>query len=98
MSKLVEDIRAAIAAGRYVFEGHARERCAARHVESWQVAAGVADGRVLKVRPNDVPFPAVEFDITLADGTAVKCVWSWINGQRAAKLVTVHFYDKPRKR
>lgn len=61
---------------------------------AWQVVAGLADGRLIRERPGDLPNPAAEFDQTLADGTAVKAVWAFVRGAGVALLVTVHFYDR----
>lgn len=73
---------------------HADEQLRERSIKGWQVLAGVAEGIMIHERPKDRPNPVVEIGQTLADGTAIMAVWAWIESERMAKLVTVHFMDR----
>ena len=55
---------------------------------------GLEGGTLLAERPNSQPNPTVEVRQMLADGTPVKAVWARLAAADAAKLVTVHFFDK----
>ncbi len=94
MVRLFETIRARVADGRYVVGQHAAERLDERGVLEWQVVDGIEDGLLIVERSDDVPNAAVEIRQSLADGTEVKVVWSYIVSADAAKLVTVHFFDE----
>lgn len=94
MAALADRIMDAVANDRYVLSVHAVERLRERRVPEWQVAAGLAQGRLLSERPNDRPHPSIEVGQILADATPVKVVWAWLTQSRLARLVTVHFYDK----
>lgn len=94
MGQLFETIRAAVTQGRYVIGQHATERLDERGVLEWQIVDGIETGTLLAERPDDVPNPAVEVRQSLADGTEVKAVWSYIVSAGVAKLVTVHFFDE----
>jgi len=77
-----------------VFGAHADQRLRDRHIVGWQVVAGMDTGKLIRERPDASPNPIAEFDLILADGTPFKAIWSWIEVDRTAKLVTVHFYDR----
>lgn len=94
MGRLFDQIRDAIANERYVIGIHAADQLDERGVLDWQVVAALADGVLLEERPAAQPNPVVEVEELLPDGTAVKAVWSWLARQRAAKLVTVHYFDR----
>jgi hypothetical protein len=94
VAELWDRIRGAVAEGRWVIGNHADDRLRERKVPAWQVEAGVADAKLLRERPDEQPNPAVEVEQVLADGTPIKAVWSWLRYNRAAKLVTVHFFDR----
>lgn len=93
MGALFDNIRVAVAEDRYVLSDHAVDSLSDRRLEEWQVAVGLANGRLLNERPRDKPNPSVEVDQALADGAAVKVIWAWLPVSRVAMLVTVHFYD-----
>jgi hypothetical protein len=93
VGQLFENIRSLIAEGRYVVGEHAAERLDERGILEWQVVDGMDDGDLLLERPNASPNPAVEVEVTLADGTQVKAIWSLLASADLAKLVTVHFFD-----
>ncbi len=94
MKRLYEKIREAVADGRYAIGEHAAHQLEERGIPEWQVVAAVADGKLLKERQRDRPNPAVEVELLLPDGTSVKSVWSWLKENNAAKLVTVHYFDR----
>ena len=60
----------------------------------WQAVAGLSDASLLIERADARPNPAVEVRESLPDGTDFKAVWSYLPRIRAAKLVTVHFFDR----
>jgi hypothetical protein len=90
---LYDKIRAAVRDDRYVVGWHADERCEERGVATWQLVAGLPDAELLRERPRSEPNPSVVVRQTLADGTQVEVVWSWLSRSRRAKLVTVFFRD-----
>jgi hypothetical protein len=92
--QLLRMIRTAVREERYVIGYHANQRLRQREIPVWQILAGLPDGKLLAERPSASPNPAVEVEQTLADGTAVKTVWSWLADDEQAKLVTVHFFDQ----
>jgi len=94
VGRLFETIRALVADGKYVVGQHAVERLEERGVLEWQVVDGIEDGSLIAERPDALPNPAVEVRQSLADGTDVKAVWSYIASLGMAKLVTVHFFDE----
>ncbi len=94
MGELFHRIRAAVAEGRYLVGVHAGNQLDERGIPDWQVVAGLPEGVLLCERPSDRPNPAVEVEQLLPDGTAVKAVWSWLPHHHAAKLVTVHYFDR----
>jgi hypothetical protein len=74
---------------------HATLRLDERGILEWQVIDGIEDADLLTERPRDLPHPSVEVMQTLADGTPVKVVWSYLETIDVAKLVTVYFLDRP---
>ena len=94
MESLATDILAALADGRYIESVHAAEQLRRRRIPAWQVVPATLDGEVLREDGSARPNPKVEFEILLADGVAAKAVWSWLAQDRAAKLVTIHFFDR----
>lgn len=94
MGKLHEQIRQAVLEGRHVIGVHAGNRLDERGIPDWQVVAGMPLGKLVRERPNDEPNPAIEIEQMLPDGTAILAVWSWLPFHGAAKLVTVHYYDR----
>ena len=94
MSELFERIREAVAQGRYVVGVHAGNQLDERGILDWQVAHGIAEGIFLRERPSAQPNPVVEVEQLLPDGMPIKAVWSWLPFHQAAKLVTVHYFDR----
>jgi hypothetical protein len=91
---LADKIRDAVRDERYVFGAHADRRLRERRIVGWQVVAELDGANLIRERPDALPNPSAEFDLILADGTACKVIWSWIEEDQTAKLVTVHFYDR----
>ena len=60
----------------------------------WQVVAALADGDLIAEHPRAKPNSTVEVRECLPDGTEFKAVWSLLRQSGAAKLVTVHFFDR----
>jgi hypothetical protein len=94
VGKLFSKICQLVAEERYVVGLHASERLEERGIMEWQVVAGLADGQLVRERPKGRPNPVVEVRETLPEGTEVMAVWAYLTGSDAAKLVTVHFFDK----
>jgi hypothetical protein len=94
MAALLDQIREAVANGRYVLSVHATERIRERRIPEWHAAAGLQEGRLISERPRDIPNPSVEVEQQLPDGTAVLAVWAWLSRSGLARLVTVHFFDR----
>ena len=94
MPKLFNEIRTAVAQRRYLIGVHAGSQLDERGIPDWQVVGGLAEGVLLRERPQDKPNPAVEVQQVLPDGTPVKAIWSWLPQQEWAKLVTVHYLDR----
>jgi hypothetical protein len=94
MGALFDQIRAAVREDRVYITDHADERLRERRVEVWQVLAGVEDGELITERPDDTPNPSAEVRQLLPDGTAILAVWAYWRAMAAAKLVTVHFFDR----
>lgn len=94
MGRLFDQIRDAVANERYIIGIHAADQMDDRGVLDWQVVSALPDGLLLVERLDAKPNPAVEVEELLPDGTSVKAVWSWLANQRAAKLVTVHYFDR----
>ena len=91
---LFEIIRGLVATGRYVVGQHAAERLEERGILEWQAVDGIETGTLLSERLDTLPHPTVEVRETLADGTEVKAVWSYIASANITKLVTIHFFDR----
>jgi hypothetical protein len=91
MAALANNIRRAVREGRYLFERHANERLRRRQIMGWQLLGEPDEAKLLCERPDATPNPVVEFAQTLADGSSIKAVGSWIATERIAKLATVHF-------
>jgi len=94
MGQLFDTIRRLVAEERYVVGQHAAERLEERGIMERQAVAGVTDGELMAERPEAEPNPTVEIREVLPDGTEFKAVWSWLRRSDAAKLVTVHFFDR----
>ena len=94
MSRLFEQIRRAVLEGRYAIGVHAANQLDERGVPDWQIVAGMASGHLVAERTGDRPNPVVEVEQVLPDGTLVNVVWAWLPVHRAAKLVTVHYFDR----
>jgi hypothetical protein len=94
MGQLFELIRSLVLDGRYIVGDHAVERLEERGILEWQVVDGIERGTILAERINDMPNPSVEVRQMLADGTAVRAVWSHLVNADIAKLVTVYYLDK----
>ena len=94
MADLLDRIRVAVSQRRYLIGLHAGNQLDDRGIPDWQVVVGLADGVLLRERPQDKPNPAVEVRQLLPDGTFVKAVWAWLPRQHVAKLVTVHYFDR----
>ena len=94
MGRLFDEIKRAVREERYIVSRHANERLRQRRMMGWQIISGIESGILLMERPDATPNPAVEVQQQLADGTAVKAVWSWLEDDQVARLVTVHFFDQ----
>jgi hypothetical protein len=94
MEHLFDTIRRLVAEERYVFGHHASERLEERGIMEWQAVVGVADVELMAERPEAEPNPTVEVREVLPDGIEFKAVWSWLRRSDAAKLVTVHFFER----
>jgi hypothetical protein len=57
--ELLARIREAVEAERYEISIHADNRIDERGVMVWQIAMGLREGRVLKVLPQDRPWPSI---------------------------------------
>ncbi len=96
MGELFSKIRQLVAEERYLVGLHATERLDERGIMEWQVVAGLAEGQLVRERPQPRPNPVVEVRETLPEGTDVLAVWAYLPNSDVAKLVTVHFFDKDR--
>lgn len=94
MGRLFDRVRSLVAEDKYVIGEHAAERLDERGILEWHVVSALAEGLLLLERPRSKPHPAVEVEVALPDGTAVKAVWSHLERSGVAKLVTVHFLDE----
>lgn len=54
---------------------------------------GIAEAKLITERPGSHPNPNVEVEQTLADGSTIRVVWSWLPINEVAKLVTVYDID-----
>ena len=93
MGRLFDQIRAAIEQGNYTVSLHADERCDERGVTAWQLVADFDEAELVRERPGSQPNPSIVMRQTLADGTEVEAIWSWLPQDRYAKLVTVYEKD-----
>jgi Domain of unknown function (DUF4258) len=93
MGQLFQTIRRVVALERYLVGEHASDRLEERGILEWQVVSGLDEGELIAERPRAKPHPTVEVCESLADGTQVKAVWSYLRQSGMAKLVTVHFFD-----
>ena len=94
MGQLFDTIRRLVADERYVVGLHASERLEERGIMEWQAVSGIVDAELMAERPDADPNPTVEIREMLPDGTEFKAVWSWLRQSDAAKLATVHFFDR----
>jgi hypothetical protein len=91
MGRLFEKIRQAVQEDRFLVGWHADERSEERDVTVWQIVAGLQDAQLLRERPRSKPNPSIVVKQTLADGTEVEVIWSWLEPSGRARLVTVYF-------
>jgi len=94
MGRLFDQVRDAVRADRVYISDHASKRLRERRLLVWQVAGAVEGGKLIRERPRDKPNPSVETEQLLPDGTPILVVWAWLPRSHAAKLVTVHFFDR----
>jgi len=59
----------------------------------WQIVAGLPEGKLLKVEPEDRPWPSLLLSQVLPDGTEVYARWSYRARDRMARLVTIYYPD-----
>lgn len=69
MGRLFEKIRKAAAQDRSVIGWHASERLQERRITDWQAVPGIAEAKLLRERPGDRPYPSIEVEQSLPDGT-----------------------------
>jgi hypothetical protein len=93
VGKLFDNVVAAVESDRFVVSWHADERCEEREISAWQLAAGIANARLLRERPRSKPNPSVVIQHRLVDGKEVEAVWSWLTESKRAMLVTLYFRD-----
>lgn len=93
MGKLLDQIRSAVRDDRFLVSWHADERFEERGVSAWQLIAGLEDAALIRERPRSKPNPSVIVRQTLADGTEVEVIWSWMSESHRAKLVTAYFRE-----
>jgi hypothetical protein len=94
MGRILDTIRQLVAEDKYVVGEHASERLEERGIMEWQAVAALTDGVLVAERPKAKPNPTAEVREVLPDGTEFKAVWSHLRQSGAAKLVTVHFFDR----
>ncbi len=94
MGVLFDRVRLAVREDRYLFSDHADNMLRERGITHWQIVHGLEEARLLTERSATRPNPSVELKQLLADGTAVKVVWAYLQAVDFAKLVTVHFFDR----
>jgi hypothetical protein len=94
MGQLFDSIRSLVLKGSYVIGEHAVERLEERGILEWQVVDGIEYGLLLVERISDLPNPSVEVQQLLADGTAIRAIWSHLKYADFAKLVTVYYSEK----
>lgn len=91
---LVEQVRNAVGQGEFLVGAHARVRLRERKIALWQVEAGLEQGTIVEVRPDDEPNPSIVVAEVLPDGAVIHVVWSWLATTERAKLVTVFFPEQ----
>lgn len=95
MGRLFDIICRLVAEEKYVVGVHASERLEERGIMEWQAVAGLLEhGALIAERPETLPNPSVEVRESLPDGSEFHCVWSLLRESDAAKLVTVHSFDR----
>lgn len=94
MGTLFDRIREAVDAGRYIISDHADDQLRERWMKDWYVIAGLTEGKLIHEDPSAMPNPKVEVEQVLPDGTPIKAVWSWLEYNQSARLVTVHHFDQ----
>ena len=94
MGQLFDTIRRLAAEEKYLIGHHASERLEERGIMEWQVVAALEDGELIVERSDAKPNPAVEVREVLPDGVEFKAVWSYLRQSGAAKLVTIHFFNR----
>ncbi len=93
MGKLFDQIRAAVRHDRYLVSWHADERFEERGVSAWQLVEELDSAELVRERPRSKPNPSVVVRQTLADGTEIEVIWSWLSQSGRAKMVTASFRD-----
>jgi hypothetical protein len=94
VSWLSHRIRGLVFDGRYIIGEHASERLVERSIMEWQIVAAMVEAQEIDEHPSASPHPTAEFLTLLPDGVEVKAVWSYLRTSDAAKLVTVHYFDR----
>jgi hypothetical protein len=89
---LAQEIRDAVASGRFLVSRHAARRLMERGIELWQLEASLDLAEIEEIRPHDEPNPSLVAVQELPDGTEVNVVWAWLTQTQEALLVTVHFF------
>src|SRR5437667_8425863 len=93
MGKLFERIKRAVREDRFLVGWHADDRFEERAVTDWQIVSGFENAELVRERPRSKPHPSVVVRQMLPDGTEVEVIWSWLERDNKAKLVTVFFRD-----
>jgi hypothetical protein len=93
MGRLFEKIRRAVSEDQFLISWHADERCEEREVTAWQIVAGLETATLVRERPRSRPNPSVVVRQELEDGSTVEAIWSWLESDSRAILVTVYFED-----
>ena len=95
MRHLVDHIRRAIVADRYVIGIHADNNLEKRDLPLWVIVHATleADWATVAVRPRSKPNPSIRLRVTLPTGEQAITIWSWVMPDAEAKLVTVFFQD-----
>jgi hypothetical protein len=92
---ILDDIRAALAAGRYRITQHGAEEMLADALAEVDVKAATASGEMIEDYPTAFPLPAC-LVLGLAAGGPVHAVWALDPGPCYAVLVTVYRPDPAR--
>ena len=93
MGRLFEQIKRAVREDRFLVAWHADERCEERGVTDWQIVSGLREAELVRERTRSKPNPSVVVRQFLPDGSEVEVIWSWLERDNKAKLVTVFFRD-----